>query len=236
MEKEKNDFDSPGWKENFKDKPPEEIEKIKKMVEGKEDRDNQGKKAEKKPYLRNLIRSICLIFPIIITLIVLNVWWERERKAFHRPISEDIETSVKRSIKACEYELAKHVLCEYGDRVCKKVSEKLKAPSLFGLNLWYIKALVFYTPISSSWLAKECDLRIVAHDITVIDKNSAKGRILIQPVSRLPSQDFSKASVELFNAIHAEPYKFLVAYIRYGDKWKIKDWKMIGKDWDHRVP
>ncbi len=144
---------------------------------------------------------------------------------------------VKSSIKANEAHLAKDILYKYGDRTYREISKRgTKAFEKGMVGIWsmWLKSGKWYLPLTS---LKGWEPKIIAHDITVLDKNTAKARIIIKPVLSLSSPFYSDIKyVKSFNKAHSEPYEFLAKYARYGNKWMVESWKMIGKDYDDRPP
>ncbi|MCX5642573.1 MAG: hypothetical protein NTY10_05010 [Candidatus Omnitrophica bacterium] len=167
------------------------------------------------------------------------------------PLPPTKESEEVKSIRLKEKEIAQTVLFEYGTKTCQKIKESLKQEyllqqkdeakfgNLFGspIGLAHTQLQSVYTQYGQAYLLlldanKNSDgLKIITNDITVSDTDFAKGKLVIQSVTPL-SLDAKNSA--LFNAVHSEPYQFLVSCTRPEKEWKVKEWTIIGTDWNFR--
>jgi len=152
------------------------------------------------------------------------------------------EEEIIASIRMDEISLARQALDKYVAKVCKEIDEKCKeidkemwnaadrqlylTCKVLRLNYQLLK--LAYVLISSD-CKPVCNIEIIAHDIKVISKNSAQGRIVVKAN---PGPSAGAEECKYFNTVHREPYEFLATYGCYGDKWLVEDCKKIGAEWD----
>ena len=156
-----------------------------------------------------------------------------------------------KSIWVKEKGIAQTILLEYGRKTCQRINETLKQErilqqkdeakfgSLFGspIGLAHTQLQSVYAQYGQAYLLlleankNTGGLKIITNDIVVSDTDFAKGKLVIQPIA--PSS-LNAENTNLFNTVHSEPYQFLVSCTRSGKEWKIKEWAMIGIEWNFR--
>lgn len=161
------------------------------------------------------------------------------------------ENKETKPTRAKEQEIAQTVLLEYGKKTCQKINEALKQErllqqkdetklgSLFGspIGLAHTQLQSVYTQYGQAYLLlldankNTGGLKIITNDIVVSDTDFAKGKLVIRPIA--PSS-LNAENIDLFNTVHSEPYQFLVSCTRSGKEWKVKEWTMIGTEWNFR--
>jgi hypothetical protein len=165
-----------------------------------------------------------------------------------QPKEENAET---KSIRAKEQEIAQTVLLEYSKKTCQGINEALKQEhllqqkdeakfgSLFGspIGLAHTQLQSVYAQYGQAYLLlldankNTGGFKIISNDIMASDTSFAKGKLVIQPIA--PSS-LNAENTDLFNTVHSEPYQFLVSCIRSGKEWKVKEWTMVGTEWNFR--
>jgi len=161
------------------------------------------------------------------------------------------ENKLAESSRVKEKEVARTILLEYGRKTCQKITESLererllqqkdesKLGSLFGspIGLAHTQLQSVYAKYGQAYLLlldvnKDSDnFKIISNDIVAAGTDFAKGEMVIQPIT--PSS-LSAENTELFNAVHSEPYRFIVSCTRSGNEWRVKEWTMTGTEWNFR--
>ena len=148
-----------------------------------------------------------------------------------KPPRPEEESDPAKSLRTQQKEIAQIILLGYGRKTCQKINEALererllqqkdesKLGSLFGspIGLAHTQLQSVYVKYGQAYLLlldanKDSDkFKIVSNDIVAGNTDFAKGEMVIQPIT--PS--FLNAEIaELFDAIHSEPYQFLVSLPR----------------------
>jgi hypothetical protein len=174
-----------------------------------------------------------------------------EKKATSQTEPSQPESGPAKSLRIQEKEISRTILLEYGRKACQKINEALererllqqkdesKLGSLFGspIGLAHTQLQSVYAEYGRAYLLlldanKDSDeFKIVSNDIVAGNTDFAKGKLVVQLIT--PSS-LSAENTELFNAVHSEPYQFLVSCVRSGNEWKVKEWIMTGTEWNFR--
>jgi len=152
---------------------------------------------------------------------------------------------VEKEIRANEYEFAKQVLYKYANKAYQEIGEKYNKCAEhnkyigIGNILDFDPLEFFYFDLQKTYFyltdmvkpEYRCNIKIIEHSITVINKNSAKAKIVIKCT---PSPNLDADTLKNFNSVHSEPYEFLVTYTRFGNKWTVENSEMVGTTWQDR--